>query len=503
MARSLTKLLFMMICISYFSPLSGTPCPFQAGPSGGSSIAKASDQHCIPPELRNLPYAFYPSSPEYNTVRLNFNKRFIYFPKAIIAPRTFKEAQFVVRIFKKYHLSFSVRSGGHCFEPGSLSNDYVFDLRNFNSIVPDVAHEEAYIGAGCLLESVIETLGQIDYAIPTGTCETVGVTGLTLGGGIGFLSRPYGLTCDSVKSITLLNADAKIIEVNATNKPDLFWALLGGGNGSYGIVLGFTFKMHYVPEVSFYELTWEFDPNLIPPIFHAWQPWVKNLPDNITSVLGLRHPNEVCAIPHETPPLVIRIIGLKIGSEPFTEWEIAFKHLKPQVNIFTGRYIDLAQYWTPEPQLPFNKSKSRILMKPITERVINKITHFFTRLEKSDPDFLVSFNFEVFGGDIQNHDTSFFPRDAFGWWQQTYYWDSQAQSDEILDLSRKFYETIPAEVSKYCYSNIVDYDLGRHYLNRYYGNHVDRLIEVKDRYDPTNLFHWEQSIPTSRKPNRE
>lgn len=452
---------------------------------------------CIPPELQNLPYAIYPTSPEYNTARLIFNKRFVYFPKAIIAPTTFQEAQYVLGVLRQYHLNFSVRSGGHCFEPGSLSSDYVFDLRNFNSIVPNVNNQEVYIGAGCLLGTIIDTLGQIDYAIPTGTCPTVGVTGLTLGGGIGLLIRQFGLTCDSVKSITLLTANSEIIEVNASNYPDLFWALLGGGNGSYGIVLGFTFQMYYIPEVTFYELIWEWNSKLIPSIFRAWQPWVEKLPDNITSVLGIRHPNEMCSLPHETPPLVIRIFGLKVGSEPFIEWECAFKDLKPLVRTFTGRYIDIAKYWASEPQLPFNKAKSRILMKPITRNVIKQITNFFESLEKHNPNYLVYFNFEAFGGAVPNNRTSFFPRDAFGWWFQAYYWDQQKQSDKILALSQRFYSKIPSEVSKYCYSNIVDYDLGRHYLKRYYGDHVDRLIRVKDRYDPTNLFHWKQSIPTS------
>jgi hypothetical protein len=194
---------------------------------------------------------------------------------------------------------------------------------------------------------------------------------------------------------------------------------------------------------------------------------------------------------------VIRIMGLKLGPEPFTEWECAFEHLKPRVRIFTGRYVDLAKYWVSESLLPFSKAKSRILMKPLTGNVIKEITHFFERLERRNPNYLAYFNFEVFGGAMTKNHTAFFPREAFGWWLQGYYWGQQKQSKEILALSRKFYAKIPPEVSKYCYANIVDYDLGRHYLKRYYGDHVDRLIKVKNKYDPENLFHWRQSIPTS------
>ena len=354
----------------------------------------------IPPELQNLPYAIYPNSPEYNTYRLNFNKRFVYFPRAIIVPETNQQIQYVLGVIIDYNLSFSIRSGGHCFEPGSLSSDYIIDLRNFNSIIPDVTHEQVYIGAGCVLGTVIDTLGQIDYAIPTGTCPTVGVTGLTLGGGIGLLDRNFGLTCDSVISITFLNANAEIIEVNESSYPDLFWALLGGGNGSYGIVLGFTFKMYYIPTATFYELIWEWDPKLVSPLMYQWQKWVATLPDNITSVFGIRHPNTICAEPQNTPPLVIRIFGLKVGSEPFTEWTCPFSKFNPQVKIFQDRYVNTAKYWANESLFPFNKAKSNILKKPVSKKVMKMVTRFFKELDKKNPDYLVYFNFEAFGGKI-------------------------------------------------------------------------------------------------------
>ncbi len=450
----------------------------------------------IPPELRGLDYAVYPTSPQYNTARFNFNKRFNVFPKAIFAPTEYSQAAFVLSALKKHHLPFSVRSGGHCFEPGSLSSGYIIDLRNFNSINPNPDKNEVFIGAGCILGDVIKTLGEIDYAIPTGTCPTVGAAGLTMGGGIGLLVRTFGLTCDSVKSVLLLTAESKIITVSADHHPDLFWALLGGGSGSYGIVLGFTFTMYYIPEVTFYELIWEWDTRKIIPVMEAWQTWVKTLPDNISSVCGLRHPNDICALPHETPPIVIRVFGLKVGSEPFVEWKSAFEGLKPKVNIFQGTYLDMSKYWVAEPMLPFNKAKSRILMEPVTYEVLKKVTCFFEEVEEEP--FLVYFNFESLGGKVPQNETAFFPRDAFGWWFQAYYWARQEQTDAVLAISRDFYNKIPSEVSKYCFANIIDYDLGRYYMEAYYGSNAGRLIDIKRKYDPANLFHWKQSIPLTK-----
>ena len=449
----------------------------------------------IPHGLQNLSYTIYPNSPGYDVARHNYNKRYNVFPQAIIAPETFEQAQYVLKILIKHRLKFSVRSGKHCFEPGSLSPNYIFDLKNFNAIIPNLKDETVFIGAGALLTNVISTLGNLNYTIPTGTCPTVGVGGLALGGGLGLLSPSFGLTCNSILSIILLTADAEIIEVNANHHPDLFWALRGAGNGSYGIVLGYTFQMHYVPVVTFYELLWEYDSALIPTIMSLWQEWVKTLPSSASSVLGIRHPGTITAEPHLSPSLVIRIYGINVGSEPFTAWEALFQQLNPKVKIHQGRYIDTVKYWSSEPKQPFNKAKSRILMKPINKKTIHKVEKFFEELELENPTYLVYFNFEVFGGNIKKGSNAFFPKNAFGWWFQAYYWDQQDQTNEVLTLSRKFYSQIPKEVSKYCYANVVDYDLGKSYLRKYYGNHVNRLIHIKNIYDPMNVFHWKQSIP--------
>lgn len=457
-----------------------------------SSMIK--EDECIPKEFENLSFAVYPGSCEYNSDRLNYNKRFNYFPKIIFYPTKHKEVQFLVKVFNKYHLNFSMRSGGHCFEPGSLSSQYIVDLSNFNTIVPDIDKKEVYIGAGSKLKDVIKTLGELDYAIPTGTCPTVGVTGLTLGGGIGLLSRQIGLTCDSVKSITLVTATGEVIEASRYNHPDLFWALRGGGNGSYGIVLGFTFKMYYIPTVTYYELLWEWDVNLIEPILETWQAWSETLPDDISTVLGIRHPNFMCATPEEAPPLAIRINGLKVGDEPFTEWKI-FKKFHPKVTITQTSYLDSVKYWSNESPLPFNKGKSKILHNPLTKKTIRQVVDFFEKLEERNPNFLTYFNFERFGGKVTSNKSSFFPSQAFGWWEQAYFWEFPEQTEGVLSISRRFYDTLCNKEFPHCYANFVDYDLGKDYLFRYYGDHADRLIGIKKQYDPHNLFHWKQSIP--------
>jgi len=166
------------------------------------------------------------------------------------------------------------------------------------------------IGAGCRLGEVISALGAINYAIPTGTCPSVGITGLALGGGIGLLARAYGLTADSIISMTVLMADGTIIEVTQDTYPDLFWALRGAGANAFGIVLDFTFTMYYIPTVSYLQLSWTWDPSQIAQIVNAWQNWFPAQSTNITSELIFYYNNG---------QLTLKINALKIGATPFTE----------------------------------------------------------------------------------------------------------------------------------------------------------------------------------------
>lgn len=442
-------------------------------------------QESIPRRLRGLSFVTYPVQvSSYNIERFNFNKRFNVFPKAIIAPKSFSNFAKVLRYLSKKHLNFSVRSGGHCFEPGSLSSDYILDLHRLSSI--EISKNSVYIGAGARLGPVIQKLGEFDLAIPTGTCQSVGIAGLTLGGGIGFLSRTFGLTCDALKSITFLTANAEIIEVSEDQYSDLFWALRGAGNGSYGIALGFTFKSIHVPKVSFLKLKWEWDPLLVDQLFAAWHAWIPQLPESINPVLTLEYSDG---------KLGILLEALKVGKEPFTEWETAFKNLNPQVDLQTGSYAELAQLWADSPSTPFQKIKSLIAFQPISEAAIQLTIQYFEQLKLNSAPFNVGFEFSAFGGKLSQGDTAFFPRNAVEWWHQAVNWNQQEQEVAALASIRQFYDSVAPLVSKYCYSNDVDYDLGSQYLEAYYGDHVNRLIKIKKLYDSNNIFHWAQSIP--------
>lgn len=442
----------------------------------------------IPQELKNLSYVIYPTQFNfYNTERFNFNKRFNVFPHAIIKPENATQVAFVVSVLRKYNLAFSLRSGGHCYGPGSLSSGYIIDLSNFNQIIPNVAKQEVYLGAGCYLGNVIQTLGNINFAIPTGICPSVGLAGLALGGGIGLLSRQYGLTSDSIKSIFIIDANSKIIEVTATNQyADLFWALCGAGGGSYGIVLGFTFKMYYIPKATLVELTFDWEKVDVIDLFQTWQNWIQTLPSDIASEFNFVY---------RYGKFVLEIISLRPNSAPFPNWKAVFNKFNPKETIISGSYLSCAQKLALNNTQPFSKAKSKFIYKPLPDDAVQVIIDYFNKLKSANLQYLVFVEFGVGGGKLSQGDSAYFPRDAFMYNFQFNYWDFENQTPGALVSISDFYNNFEPYTSIYSYSNLVDYELGDKYLNAYYGTHVDRLVKIKNKYDPLNIFNWKQSIP--------
>jgi len=442
----------------------------------------------IPAALQGLDYVMYPNCDVYNTNRFNYNKRFNLFPIAIIVPQTQVQLQYAFQVLTQNNLPFTTRSGGHCYGPGSLSSGYIIDLRNFNAITPNVGNNTVTIGAGCRLGQVIETLGALNYAIPTGTCPSVGIAGLALGGGVGLLSRAYGLTADAVISMTVLMADGTIIEVTQDTYPDLFWALRGAGANAFGIVLDFTFTMYYVPTVSYLQLTWPWNPSQVAQIVNAWQAWFPVQSPDITSELIFYYNNG---------QVTLKLNALKVGATPFTEWQSAFAQFNPTVTtMYQGNYVGAADIFASTYTQPFSKVKSKFIFSPLSSDGIALIINFMSQLANNRCPYLLFLEFGgASGGVIERGDSSYFPRGAYGWIFQFIYWPFEFQHEGALNLIRQFYTSFERYTSPYNYANLVDYDLGAYYLYAYYGTNINRLVQIKNTYDPNNIFTWRQGIP--------
>src|SRR5260221_3408468 len=219
-----------------------------------------------------------PGDPGFDDL-LPFNLRTTVRPAVIAQCRTAHGVSLAVQWARQHEFPLCGHGGGHSYEGFSSCSGLVISVRQVNAVVIDSANQTARIGAGALLGDVAEALFAQKFALPAGTCKPVGIAGLTLGGGHGLASRKFGLTCDNLLAAHLVDAGGNELDASATENPDLFWALRGGGGGNFGIVTEFTFKLHPVDRVIAFRIVW---PNNYPTSsLRKWQSFAQSAPDEL------------------------------------------------------------------------------------------------------------------------------------------------------------------------------------------------------------------------------
>ncbi|WP_217184626.1 FAD-binding oxidoreductase [Streptomyces sp. AC495_CC817] len=228
-----------------------------------------------------------PGDKSWSTARQLYNTRFDTLkPTAVAYVAHPDDIRTTLAYAKAHALKVSIRNGGHSYAGWSSGNGrLVIDVSKLNKI--RASQNEAVVGAGSKLIDVYRALAAKGVTIPAGSCPTVGVSGLTLGGGHGVTSRAYGLTCDSLTQATLITADGKQLIANATTNKDLFWALRGAGNGNFGVVTELRFKTHPARQGVTAYLTWPWSKAAA--VLKAWQEWGPTQADEIWSSCHLEN----------------------------------------------------------------------------------------------------------------------------------------------------------------------------------------------------------------------
>jgi FAD/FMN-containing dehydrogenase len=208
-------------------------------------------------------------------------------PNLVARPLDAADVRTAVQWGVAHGVPLRARSGGHSYAGYStLSGGMVLDLRNLRGISIDTRKRTATIGAGSQLIDVYSALAARGLTIPAGSCPSVGIAGHALGGGMGLAGRQFGLTADNILSARIVTADGLLRTADKNTNPDLYWALRGGGGGNFGVVTGFTFRVHPVPRtVAGFTVSWPW--SQAADALAAWQAWGPHARSQITSIFHL------------------------------------------------------------------------------------------------------------------------------------------------------------------------------------------------------------------------
>ena len=430
-------------------------------------------------------------APGYNAARVLYDTRYdAVKPQAIAFCESLADVQRTVRWARKHHVHIVPRSGGHSYGGYSTTTGVIVDVSRLHA-VSLAANGRAASGAGAHLLGVYTALANHGRMIPGGTCPTVGIAGLTQGGGIGLSGRKFGLTSDHLLEATVVLADGSAVVASAHEHPDLYWGLRGGGGGNFGIVTRFAFRTHPVGSVSTYSLEWPWSD--AKQVVQAWQAFAPHAPDGLSCVLNLNAAAGSSSPPHITSA------GQFFGSE-----QALRSLLAPLVNAgtparFTTRtrtFLQAVHYWAggSSGRATF-AAKSSISTGPLSSTGIDALLHQIEDRRTSGTGSGIVL-LDSWGGAINRVPkaaTAFVHRDALFSMQYLAYWNAGEVAAPNLAWLRRCFAALRPYVSQFAYQNYIDPDLAN-WQHAYYGSNLARLQKVKRVYDPHNVFHFRQSI---------
>lgn len=474
-----------------------------AGRLGGEAVAATRAD----PRLRELQRlvsgpVLGPRSSAYDAARLVYNERFDNVrPLAVVQPVRVADVQALVRWSQKTGVAIVPRSGGHSYAGYSTGSGVVVDLSALRGV--RVEGRSAVVGSGARLIDVYAALAAKGGTIPAGSCATVGIGGLALGGGIGLASRRLGTTADNVESLRIVTADGRVLDCDAHRHADLFWACRGGGGRNFGIVTSLRLRVSPVSTASYFFASWPWDAG--PEIVPAWQRWAPHAPDALMTLCRLSTGGSAPAL---------QVFGQYLGPESKLRGLLApLLHAATPTKLTTGTsgYLDLMLRWAGclgRSQAACHlvsehgvleratfSGKSDYVGKPFPARAVRVLQH---RLEarQSSGHGSGALIMDAYGGAIgrvRPDATAFVHRSPLCSMQYLAYWGADRHEAASLAWIRGFHSAMRPYVTGAAYQNYADPDLND-WRRAYYGSNYARLVDVKGRYDPDRLFRFPQAI---------
>ena len=426
-----------------------------------------------------------PDDPDYEAARKVHNGMIDKRPAVIARCTGVADVMAALQFGIEHGLPIAVRGGGHNVAGKAVCDDgLVIDLSPMKGIRVDPLKRVAHAQAGLTWGEFDRETQAFGLATTGGAVSTTGIAGLTLGGGIGWLQRQHGLTCDNLLSADVVTADGRFLTASVDDHPDLFWGLRGGG-GNFGIVTSFEYRLHPVGQVIAGPVVYPF--SAAKDVFGFYRDYSQSAPDELFAEFAL------ACLPDGQRAVMIFVVytGLPEKSDevlgPVHEFGAPLENL-----IAPMSYCEVQQAY--DADFPFgllNYWKSSNI-KELTDGAIDTMVAFMEAAPSTRPMVII----DQFGGAVArvpNDATAFGHRDAAYDLIIAAIWSEPGEQEAHVDWARRFFDAMQPYSTGDVYVNYLS-DEGDERVRAAYGHHYTQLAELKRRYDPDNVFDSNQNI---------
>ena len=447
--------------------------------------------------LSGLPTTKYslPGDAGYEKARTVWNAMIDRRPACIVHCASADDVAGALRLARQHELQISVRGAGHNIAGTAVcEGGLMIDLSPMKAVRIDAEKKRARVAPGVTLAEFDAAAQQHALATPVGINSTTGISGLTLGGGFGWLTRKHGLTIDNLLSAQMVTARGEKLTLSESENPDLFWAIRGGG-GNFGVVTEYEYRLHSVgPEILAGLIVFPF--SQAKQVLGQYREFVKSIPEELNVWVVLRkapplpflpaevHGKEVIVLPMfyagdaKTGEKLIAPLrkfgdahGEHIGAMPYVAWQQAFDPL-----LTPGA----RNYW---------KSHNFTELK---DGAIEAALEYVTKLPSPECEIFIGL-IEGAPNRVPENATAYSGRDAKFVMNVHARWQTPEGDESCIGWARNFFEAAKPFASAGAYVNFMTADEGDR-VRAAYGANYARLASIKKQYDPENVFRANQNI---------
>lgn len=436
-----------------------------------------------------------PDAADYDEVRAIWNAMIDRRPGLIVRCTSAADVVRAVNFGRDNELLVAVRGAGHNIAGNAVCDGgLMIDLSLMKSVEVDEAKQIARVEPGVTLGELDEAAQAFGLVVPVGINSTTGIAGFTVGGGFGWLTRKYGLTIDHLISADVVTAAGEQVTASESENPDLFWGIRGGG-GNFGVVTSFEFRLRQVgPEVLAGLIIHPFEQ--APEMLRHYREFVATAPEELSVWVVLRKAPPLPFLPEEWHWKEVLILALLYAGD-IEEGQRAVEPLRKLGS-------PIADVVAPQKYTDFQKAFDPLLT-PGARNYWK--SHDFTQLSDEMLDVLVEYAgvlptplTEIFVGHLGGaaarvppEATAYTHRDAEFVLNVHTRWEDPARDDECVGWAREFFDASAPHATGGVYVNFMSEDEGDR-VKAAYGVNYDRLVELKNKYDPGNLFRLNQNI---------